>query len=267
MDEPWKSSFEYAFGRAAGHALGGIVVWGTLLVFVLTFAAVFYVLARRMGVGIHVDLRGESPGGEERRRNASSASNAGMSASSSVGFGRSRSGELPRLEDLAKHRQKASRDEFLRSLDTAQDALAKVMLVLLVAALVGITFLYAMLLLRYPDDGNRDFMVFYGSVVYGLGFLTLTAKILWTWGRLTPRTGDGPGLFDQLRSKIDVNVRSEPQTFSLGTEAIERARRHVAAGGTLDEACRLADPRYESLGPWAKTAFRKALEMALRAAS
>jgi hypothetical protein len=248
MDQ-WRASFDDAFARALGQGAGDLVVWVTLLVFAATFLVVVYLLLRASGVDIQVSFRNAAPGEQPPRREPQGARR-----------------EQP-LPSLATHGAAESRRSFLRGLDTAQQAVGKFLVGTLVVALVAATALVALVWLTYPDDGNRDFVLFYSGAVYLVGALGLIAKIAGLRRQLEPPTPGERSYFDELRSKVRVfEVETEPQMHHLGADALERARRHVAAGGSLEDACAAADPRYSQLPPWAQKAFRKAIEMALREA-
>jgi hypothetical protein len=47
-------------------------------------------------------------------------------------------------------------------------------------------------------------------------------------------------------------------TPAIDAASLERARRHVAGGGTLEEACALIDPRYQEMSGWSKDVFKRA---------
>jgi hypothetical protein len=53
--------------------------------------------------------------------------------------------------------------------------------------------------------------------------------------------------------------------FSLDNAALERAAQHIAAGGTIDEACALVVPGYAGMNAMIQGVLRKAVEAALAA--
>lgn len=251
------SSFESAFSRTVGEAMGGLVVWTTLFVFVATFAFVLWLFLRR-GIGLRIHFhRGEPSGARPFSRPGGYGPSTARRASQASSQG------LPRL--YSEQKPDDARKQFLARLDTAQGHLGRILVGLLYFAVVAATALMALLVFRYPDDGNRDFMLFYGGAVYLLAILTIVAKIAGVRRQLAVRPD--PDLREQLealRSKIDIRVESEPELAIVDEAALARARQHVAAGGSLDEACELVHPRYRELGGWARSAFRSAIEAALR---
>jgi hypothetical protein len=250
-----RSSYEYALGRAIGQAVGSLLVWTVVLVFISVFLLTLYLLARSKGVGFNVTfVRGDEA--SVMPRHAPSASSALPTPV--------RGSELPGhyLTLQATSPDAASeRKAFLKTLDSAEQIGSTSYIALLSIVLVAATAAMAWLYFRYPDDGNRDFMLFYGGVIYLIGALALTAQIRATMRRLEGRSE--PSLFDQLRSKLQINVQSSPDVGFIDAASLERARRHVAGGGTLEEACALVDPRYQQMSGWSKDVFRRAVAMSL----
>jgi hypothetical protein len=249
-----RSSFEYAFGKAMGQAAGGLIVWTTVLVFLTVFLLVLY-LFNRNKIGFQIKV---APADEPDVAPLPASRPAAPSPS------RVPSRELPRLH--GSHADSAAgRKEFLRTLDSVERVVATIYMGLLAIVFVAATAAMAWICLEYPDDGNRDFMLFYGGAIYLVGVATLATQVIGTRRRLSGRAE--PGLLDQLRSKIQFTVQSSPDVRFVDAAALERARRHMAAGGTLDEACALIDPRYRQMSGWKQSVFCKAVEMALAGGS
>lgn len=239
---------EDAFSRAFGEAMGGLVVWITVLVFLTTFAFVMWLFVRSR-VGISVLFQRE-PGPTERPQSGAAA-------------GRPPVRELPRLYPKADPSE--DRRRFLATLDSTENVLARILIWLLRLGLLAATAVMVLLWLKYPDDGNRDFMLFYGGAVYFVVALSILAKLAGIRRRLDVRPDpELRDMFTQLRSKVQIDVQSEPHVTKIDAATLERARNHVARGGTLDEACAIMDPRYSEMTGWARDAFRHAVEAALK---
>lgn len=71
-------------------------------------------------------------------------------------------------------------------------------------------------------------------------------------------------LLDELRSKVELTVATTPVVHRLDAAAIERARRHMKGGGTLDEACALAEPRFREMDDFMQQVFRQAIEASVK---
>jgi hypothetical protein len=252
-----RSSFEGAISKTAGEAVGELVVWTTFFVFVATFALVLWFFLRK-NVRLQFRFHSGEPSGARPF-----ATEAGSGPGRAGRASHSSSQELPRLHP-AQNRDERRR-QFLESLDTAQGYLGKLLIGLLHFAWIAATVLMALLVFTYPEDGNRDFMLFYGGAVYLLAIVTIAARIAGLRRQLGVRPD--PVLQEQLeslRSRIDIRVESEPEMVFVDEAALARAREHVASGGSIDEACELVHPGYRELSEWARGAFRNALGAALR---
>jgi hypothetical protein len=155
----------------------------------------------------------------------------------------------------------------LEKLDAVDRVVTSVYEYMVYAAIAGMTGLAVFLYLALPNDSSRDFLIFYGGVLYLLGMLWACGQ-LWFVRRRRRREPD-PHSFasalSRLRSKIEFTVESEPSVFSLDDAALERATQHLASGGTLDEACALVVPQYAGMNGIVKGILRKAVEAALEA--
>lgn len=225
-------SFEFAFGRTAGRAVGSLIVGLVMFLLVMAVAtAVYFVTKRRGGSGMGISFR--------------------------LGPGKTSGLQVqPALEPSPE------RDKLLRTLDTVEGYVARFYLLLTYILMAGATGMMAFLYLKYPDDGNRDFMLFYGGVVYIIGMLTLSMQVSKTRERLNPKAEEG-NLLSQLRSKINVTVESSPHVQFIDNAALDLAQRRLDAGGSLDEACAVMDARYKSMNSVMKRVFQKAMETAL----
>jgi hypothetical protein len=249
-----RSSFEYAFGKALGQAVGGLLVWTTLLVFIAVFLLILYLFTRSKGVGFSIKyVSGNEPAVSPMP--VSQASAAPAQDNEILGH--------YATPHMVSPDPTAGRDAFLKTLDSAEKVVTTFYIVLLYVVLAAATAAMAWVYYRYPDDGNRDFMVFYCGVIYLIGALGLTTQISRTKRRIGGRPS-GPTLVDQLRSKVQINVRTAPPDVGfIDAASLDRARQHVAGGGTLEEACALVDPRYQQMTGWSKDMFRRAVEMSL----
>lgn len=248
-----RSSFEYAFGKAMGQAVGGLLVWTTVLVFIVFFLLILYLFTRSKGVGFSMKYvsRDEFVAIPE----VSQAPAAPVQDNEILGHYVTPHAAAPDPT--------AGRDAFLKTLDSAERVVATFYIVLLYVVLAAATAAMAWVYFRFPDDGSRDFMLFYAGVIYLIGALSLTTQISRTKQRLGGRAS-GPTLVDQLRSKVQINVQTAPPDVGfIDAASLDRARQHVAGGGSLEEACALVDPRYQQMTGWPKDMFRRAVEMSL----
>jgi hypothetical protein len=157
----------------------------------------------------------------------------------------------------------ASEGGLLHRLDSVERVVGRVYEFVLYLLVAGMTGLAAFLYVVLPDDGNRDFLLLYGGVVYGLGMLWATSQIF-AVRRRRNRQPDPDNLISALRSKINVTIESSPQVSFIDDAALDRAQRQLDAGGTLDEACAAIDPRYRAMNRLMKGLFQKAVEAALQ---
>jgi hypothetical protein len=244
-----------AFAKSFGTVLGAVMVYGVLALLVVMLAAPVYFLLRRR-VPVRVVLRwGEAPGGTLRFHDSSPAEGESLDSAG------------PALGSVPAPADDPGRTEFLRRLDAVDRVATSFYEVLMYVAIAGMTGLAVFFYLVIPDDGNRDFLLLYGGVVYLIGMLWATGQLYWIRRRRVgePARSVRAGL-SQLGSKMQIDVQTaEPQVFSLDRAALDRAAQHMAAGGTLDEACALVAPQYASMNGIVKAVFRKAVEAALEA--
>ena len=159
-----------------------------------------------------------------------------------------------------------ARTELVRELDAADRVVTSVYEYMIYFAIAAMTGLAAFFYLILQDDPSRDFLIFYGGVLYLLGMLWATGQL---WYVRRRRSGEPASsirsALSQLGSKIEFNIQTEPQTFSLDDAALERAAQHLAGGGTIDEACALVVPGYADMNGIVRGILRKAVEAALDA--
>ncbi len=162
----------------------------------------------------------------------------------------------------------------LGRLALVERAVSRVYEILLYLVIFGMTGLAVFLYLVLPDDGNRDFLVLYGGVVYAIGLLWAVTQLVGVRRRLRRGAGAGGptgllrgraagGLAGLLRDRIQIQIQSAPQVEFVDDAALDRAQRHLDAGGSLDDACAAADPRYREMHPMIQGVFRKAVEVSL----
>ena len=156
----------------------------------------------------------------------------------------------------------SQRAAFLRSLDTVEGYVARFYLSLLYLMMAGATVLMALLYFKYPDDGNRDFMLMYGGVLYVLAMLGLTTGVSKTRARLRPATEEDR--LPQFSTNLNITFQTSSEVQFVGREALDRAQRVMDSGGTLDDACAAMDARYLKMNRAMKAAFRTAVEVALQ---
>lgn len=243
-----------AFAKTFGAALGAAIVYGGLFLLVVLLAAPVYFLLKRRVPG-RIDLRwGEAPTDALRFHDSLPAT-----------------GEAPGAGELspdpgAGGGGDSRRAEFLQRLDSVDRVVTTVYEYMIYFAIAAMTGLAAFLYLVLPDDSSRDFLIFYGGVLYLLGMLWATSQL---YAARRRRAGEPArsirSALSQLGSKINISVETEPQVFSLDDAALERAAQHLAGGGTLDEACALVVPQYAGMNGIMKGILRKAVEAALEA--
>jgi hypothetical protein len=147
------------------------------------------------------------------------------------------------------------REQMLRNLDAAERGLGRFYAVLLCVVIAALTGVAVFGYLKLPDDGTRQFLVLYGGVAYAILMLLALSQLFAVMRRISPP----PDFLTGMRSRININVQTAPQVQFLDNQALDRAQRHLDAGGTLDEACALADPRYRSMTGMMRTLFQTAL--------
>jgi len=160
------------------------------------------------------------------------------------------------------------RAALVQELDAADRVTTSIYEYMIYAAIAGMTGLAVFFYLVLEDDPWRDFLIFYGGVVYLIGMLWAIGQLWYVRrrrrGEMDPRSI--LSVLPQLQSKIEFKVETaEPQMFSLDDAALEQAQQHVAAGGTIDEACALVIPQYAGMNGIMKGILRKAVEAALAA--
>ncbi len=159
-----------------------------------------------------------------------------------------------------------ARTQLVRELDAVDRVVTSIYEYLIYFAIAAMTGLAAFFYLILQDDPSRDFLIFYGGVLYLLGMLWATGQLWYVRRRRSGEPARGiHSALSQLGSKIEFNIETEPQVFSLDDAALERAAQHLASGGTLDEACALVVPGYADMNGIVKGILRKAVEAALDA--
>ena len=154
----------------------------------------------------------------------------------------------------------------LEKLDAVDRVVTSVYEYMIYAAIAGMTGLAVFFYRVLADDPSRDFLIFYGGVLYLLGMLWAAGQL---WYVRRRRSGEPArsiqSALSQLASKVEINFETEPETFTLDDAALARVAQHVAAGGTIDEACALVIPQYAGMNGIVKGILRKAVEAALEA--
>jgi hypothetical protein len=168
----------------------------------------------------------------------------------------------PSAEHFAPIPGSPSRDESLDALNAMSGTVTSfyIRLLYLVMALATLAVLF--LYFQYPDNGNRQFMLFYGGVVYLVGMLALVNQVART-RRRQHVSSHRPDLMNQFRSKVQVNVHTSPEIHFIDDAALDRAERHLDAGGSFDEACERMHPGYAVLDPHVKRLVQTALRASL----
>lgn len=159
-----------------------------------------------------------------------------------------------------------ARTELVRELDAVDRVVTSVYEYLIYFAIAAMTGLAAFFYLILQDDPSRDFLIFYGGVLYLLGMLWATGQLWYVRRRRSGEPARGiRSTLAEIGSKIEFNIETEPQVFSLDDAALERAAQHLAGGGTIDEACALVVPGYADMNGIVRGILRKAVEAALDA--
>jgi hypothetical protein len=159
------------------------------------------------------------------------------------------------------------RTELVTQLDSVDRVVTSVYEYMIYAAIAAMTGLAVFFYLVIRDDYWRDFLTLYGGVVYLIGMLWAIGQL---YGIRRRRAGEPAksirSALSQLGSKIEFKIEtSEPEVFSLDDAALKRAQQHVAAGGTIDEACALVIAQYPGMNRIMQGILRKAVEAALEA--
>jgi hypothetical protein len=249
MMETIRSTFEYSFGKAIGQVVGGVLVLAIVLLLVALVLAILYLFTRGKGMGFNINF--VSGGGAA----------ATPTQVTSVTMAAGQDNEVQGFSTMPVD-PTARRRAFVKKLDSFEKVLAVVQISLLYIILGAATFAMAWIYFRYPNDGNRDFMLLLGGVIYVTAVAGLSTQIYVTKRRLDEGSS-GPTLADQLGSKVQINVQSSSDVGFIDAASLQRARRHLAGGGTLEEACALVDPGYQQMSGWKKEVFRKAVERSL----
>lgn len=216
---------------------------GAVILFAAIFLAVFLVA---MPVGFLLLKRRGSGGG----------SAASPASSSPADFGKPDNWQPPAGQAVSDDR----REQLLRNLDTVDRGVSKFYVVLVCLVMAAITGLAVFFYVKLPDDGNRDFVILYGGVLYAIGMLWGLAQLLRTMRRITPPPGFPLGV---ATPRINVTFQTSPQMEFIGKDALDRAQKHLDAGGSIDEACALADPKYNSMNGMMQKIFQTAIQASI----
>jgi hypothetical protein len=119
----------------------------------------------------------------------------------------------------------------------------------------AIVFVY----FKAPDEASRQSVVLFGGAVYAMGMLWAAAQLFSVLRRISPP----PDMVSGIRPRINISYQSSPQVQFLDDAALGRAQQHLDRGGTVDDACALAEPRYRSMDTAMQKIFRTAVEAAL----
>jgi hypothetical protein len=151
------------------------------------------------------------------------------------------------------------RAQLLQNLDTVEQGLSRFYMVLLCFIMAAVTGVAVWFYLKIPDDGNRDFLLMYGGVVYLIAMAWAASQLFSVMRRLSPAPNRPSG----LESNFNFSFQTSPQVQFIDNQALDRAQQHLDAGGNLEEACALMDPKYRSMNSMMQGVFKKAMEVAL----
>jgi hypothetical protein len=156
---------------------------------------------------------------------------------------------------------------WLAKIDAVDRVVTSAYEIVIYVAIAGMTGLAVFFYLAIADDASRDFLLLYGGVVYLIGMLWASSQLYSVRRRRAGGSGRSiRAALSQLGSKIEFKIEtSEPQVFELDEAALDRAAQHMAAGGTIDEACARVAPQYAAMNGVMKAVFRKAVQAALEA--
>jgi|GEM_PF-5518539 len=216
---------------------------GAVMMFAAIFLVVFFVA---MPVGLLLLKRRGSRGG----------SAASPASSTPADFGKPDNWQPPAGQAISDDR----RQQLLRNLDTVERGVSKFYVALVCLVMAAITGLAVFFYVKLPDDGNRDFLILYGGVLYAIGMLWGLTQVLRTMRRIGPPSGFPMRL---ATPRINVTLQTSPQVEFVGKEALDRAQQHLDAGGSLAEACALADPKYNSMNGMMQKIFQTAIQASI----
>lgn len=214
---------------------------GAMILFAAIFLVVFLiamllgvVLLKRRGSGTHVPT-----------------------GSGAADFGKPDNWQPPVAETLAED----GRDQFLRNLGQVGRGVNKFYIVFVCFLMAAITGVAVFLYLSVPaKDPNRDFLILYGGGLY-------IAGMLWGCTQLTRamrRISGSPSFPMSLATpRIHVKFQTTPQMEFIGNDALDRAQKHLDAGGSIEEACALADPKYNSMNAMMQKIFQAAIQASI----
>jgi hypothetical protein len=153
--------------------------------------------------------------------------------------------------------------QLLSGLGTVQRDLSATRLVTLcvVMAMASGTVVY--IYLKVPRDGDNAPLIAYASIIYVAIMLSTLTRLLRAFRGPSVVPGALAGPLRGASSKISMTIRTPSGDHNIDDQALGRARQHMDQGGSIDEACALMDPQYESMNPTLKEAFKKGAEMAL----
>jgi hypothetical protein len=154
------------------------------------------------------------------------------------------------------------RAQLLQNLNTAERGLSRFYAVLLCFIMAAVTGLAVFFYLKIPDDGNRDFLLMYGGVVYLVAMAWAASQLFSVMRRLSPPPNMPSGMGSNF-SNFTLSFQTSPQVQFIDNQALDRAQQHLDSGGSLEEACALMDPKYRSMNSMMQSVFRKAMEVAL----
>lgn len=243
MDQATKI-LQTSLGQAMSSNLGALLVFAAIFLLVLLLVMPLYMLLRRggsggPGVSFQIGSSGARPGESDIRRPDS--------------------WELPPSQVDAAGRPEDRRGQLLHNLDVVERGVSRFYVVLLGFIMAAITGIAVFFFVKLPDDGNRDFLIMYGGVVYLIGMLWAASQLFLTMRRLSPPAD----MWSGLRSKINLSIQTAPQVQFINNEALDRARQHMDGGGRIEEACALMDPKYLSMNGMMQKLFQAAVQAAV----
>ncbi len=244
MDQ-FRQMVQPALGQAMGSVLGSLVVFAAIFLLVLLVVLPLYFILRQRGpgrTGITFQM-GSTP----------IASGQGLPNRDPLG--RPDNWQPQPTGQPWEDR----REQLLHNLDTVERGVSRFYVVLLCLIMAGLTGVAVAFYLKVPDDGNRDFLLMYGGIVYLIGMLWAASQLFSVMRRLSPP----PDVLSGMKSRINVSFQTSPQVQFIDNQALDRAQQHLDSGGSLEEACALMDSKYRSMNSVMQGVFKKAVEVAL----
>lgn len=255
MDEATRL-LQNALAQAMGSTLGALIVFAAIFLLVLLLALPLSVLLRRHGSG-GSGIRFQLTTSRVLPGQTNAAPTPGQ-----VDIGRpdnwEPSGAGPNAQGAGQP-WSDRREQLLHNLDAVERGVSRFYVVLLSFIMAAITGIAVFFFIKLPNDGNRDFLILYGGVVYLIGMLWAASQLFRTMRRLSPP----PDIPSGMGSRINVNYQMSPQVQFIDNQALDRARQHMDKGGTIEEACAVMDPKYLAMNGMMQKLFQTAVQAAV----